>query len=261
MRTAAPPALERVFLHRQAPNTQPVPARIARRQVRAELVLGGRGWVETETGWQEVRAGNLLWNCPGDWTIGRSDPDDPYSCLAVCLLWRGQPPRFPRLTAAPDPSEARLLADEALALAADEAFDRRVLGDYLCARLRLWIELHQRHEQTQRMPAALRRVLAAMEADPARRWKVAELARLAAWSPAHLHEVFLQQTGTTPHQWLMRRRLHMVRERLLATPAPIKQIAVECGFADSAALSHAFRARYGTGPLAHRKRHLRIRGR
>lgn len=255
------PALERVFLHRQAPNTQPVPWRIGHRQVRAELMLGGRGWVETQEGWQELRAGDLLWNRPGDFTIGRSDPNAPYSCLAVDFLYRGPVPALPRLSSAPDPEAAASLAEEALHWASQESFDRAVLGHYLHARLRFWIELSRQRHRAEQMPAPIRQVLALMEADWARPWRVPELARRAGWSAAHLHDVFRAHVGLTPHQWLLRRRLRAARERLVSTPDPIKRIAVECGFADSAALAHAFRAHYGISPKTHREHHLRVLGR
>lgn len=258
MSSITTPRLDRLFLHRQAPNTQPVPNRIERGRVRAELMLGGRGWVKTPKGWKELRTGDLLWNRPGDETIGRSDPADPYSCLAADFIFRGSVPALPRLSTAPDPEAAASLAQEVLHWARDEAFDRTILGHYLHARLRFWIQLGQHRRRAEQMPEPVRKVLALMESDWARAWRVPELARRVGWSAAHLHEAFRTHLGVSPHQWLLRRRLRAARERLVTTPDPVKRIAVECGFADSAALAHAFRARYGITPKIHRERHLRI---
>jgi len=254
------PILERVFRHRQAPNTQPVPHRLARGCVRVELMLGGRGWIQDGAAWRELGPGDIAWNAPGQLTIGRSDPDRPYSCLAANLRFPGRVPTVPRFSRAPDPGEARTFAEEVLRLSSDESFDRAILGHYLHARLRYWVETDQRRHREEQLPEPLRKVLAAMEQNFARRWRVPELARLAGWSSAHLHDAFRRSLEATPHQWLLRRRLRAVRERLISTPDPIKQIAAECGFADSASLAHAFRARYGLSPLAHRQNHLRVTG-
>ncbi|MBA3684155.1 MAG: hypothetical protein H0W72_02825, partial [Planctomycetes bacterium] len=59
--------------YRQAAGRHPTPIRALAGQERIELVTDGRGWVQHEGAWHAVAAGDLLWECAGDWTIGRSD--------------------------------------------------------------------------------------------------------------------------------------------------------------------------------------------
>lgn len=251
-------SLERVFLFQAPRPFNPRPSRMAPGEERVELLTAGRGWIEHQGGWREVRAGDLVWNAPGDCTIGRSDPEAPYACLAA--TFRVRPLRgsgLPRFSHWPDPDEVGALARQVLRLFADETFDRRILGDYLYQRLRFQVELSQRRVRRQELAAPVRRVLELMERDYARSWTVPELARHAGWSAAHLHEAFRRSMGTPPHQWLLRRRLRAARERLLSGNDAVKSIAVDCGFADSAALAHAFQKHFGLSPQGYRLRQLR----
>ena len=69
----------------------------------------------------------------------------------------------------------------------------------------------------------------------------------------HLHDRFQAHFGLSPHQWLMRRRLHAARQLLAATDQPIVEIADACGFADAAAFCRAFKRGEGTSPAAWRR--------
>ncbi len=74
--------------------------------------------------------------------------------------------------------------------------------------------------------------------------RVARHVGLSAW---HLIRVFRKATGLTPHAWLIDRRVHQARELLRAGETP-SLIAVQCGFADQAHLTRAFKARLGVTP-------------
>lgn len=70
---------------------------------------------------------------------------------------------------------------------------------------------------------------------------------------SHLHAAFRRQLGTTPHQWLVRRRLHAARQLLAATDQPLEEVAKACGFADAPAFCRVFRRVEGASPAAWRK--------
>ena len=74
-----------------------------------------------------------------------------------------------------------------------------------------------------------------------------ELARHVGLSAWHLIRVFRKATGLTPHAWLVDRRVHQARELLRAGESP-SLIAAQCGFADQAHLTRAFKARLGVTP-------------
>lgn len=74
-----------------------------------------------------------------------------------------------------------------------------------------------------------------------------ELARHVGLSAWHLIRVFRKATGLTPHAWLVDRRVHQARELLRLGESP-SHIAAQCGFADQAHLTRAFKARLGVTP-------------
>ncbi len=77
------------------------------------------------------------------------------------------------------------------------------------------------------------------------------LARQVGLSAWHLIRVFRKATGLTPHAWLVDRRVHHARELLRAGESP-SHIALQCGFADQAHMTRAFKARLGVTPGQYR---------
>jgi AraC family transcriptional regulator len=84
--------------------------------------------------------------------------------------------------------------------------------------------------------------------------KLRELAALAGISTRHFERAFRQSTGSSPHAYVMNRRLHMARELLINQPElPIDQIALRLGFSSSSHFSSAFRRQTGLTPTDFRK--------
>jgi AraC family transcriptional regulator len=79
------------------------------------------------------------------------------------------------------------------------------------------------------------------------------MARLAKLSVSHLSRAFKCTFGYSPHEFLVRRRLQRSQDLMLQTDAPLAQIALECGFADQAHLSRAFRRITGERPSSWRR--------
>ena len=77
--------LRGIGLYQQPPGRHPTPHRQAPGNEKIELVTGGRGWIEQDGRWIEVRAGDIAWQAVGDLTIARSDFTDPYRCLAISV--------------------------------------------------------------------------------------------------------------------------------------------------------------------------------
>lgn len=99
----------------------------------------------------------------------------------------------------------------------------------------------------------LRRVLAYLEENLHRRVAVGELAEAVGLSESWFAHAFKRETGQTPLQWQMRRRIERA-QRLLAEPAiPVAEIAAATGFADQAHLTRVFRSLTGSTPAAWRK--------
>ncbi|HLL28643.1 MAG TPA: helix-turn-helix transcriptional regulator [Xanthobacteraceae bacterium] len=100
----------------------------------------------------------------------------------------------------------------------------------------------------QRVSAALRRIEANADAPLA----LAELAGEAAMSPYHFLRTFQQVTGTTPHQFILRTRLHRAAVRLRRSKEPISAIAFDAGFNDLSTFNRRFRRVVGVSPSDYR---------
>ena len=84
--------------------------------------------------------------------------------------------------------------------------------------------------------------------------KLRELAALAGISARHFERAFRQSTGSSPHAYVMDRRLHRARDLLINRPElPIEQIALRLGFSSSSHFSSAFRRQTGLTPTDFRE--------
>lgn len=79
------------------------------------------------------------------------------------------------------------------------------------------------------------------------------LARRAHMSPRTFARRFRDETGTTPHAWITRQRLHLAEELLERTDLGVERIAAEVGFANAATLRHHFTRVRGVSPQQYRR--------
>ena len=103
-----------------------------------------------------------------------------------------------------------------------------------------------------RVTAALRRI----EAQAHEPLTLGELARDAATSPYHFLRTFRRLVGMTPHQFLLRTRLHRAAVRLRRTNDEIATIAFDAGFGDLSTFNRRFRRLMGASPGAYRAQRL-----
>jgi AraC-like DNA-binding protein len=183
-----------------------------------------------------------------------------------CLSFRFEPEHFEALAAGagahsssfaapslpPLPQFARLFADAELArderdAAAFEEIAVRLVGAVATTLSpRRAVRLSARDER--RVTAAVRRI----EAQADQRWTLKKLASDAAMSPYHFLHTFRRVTGTTPHQFVLRTRLHRAALRLRQSGEPIAAIAFDAGFNDLATFNRRFRRLMGATPGAYR---------
>ena len=76
---------------------------------------------------------------------------------------------------------------------------------------------------------------------------LAELAALSGVSRFQLLRGFARETGTTPHAYLLQRRVRLARQLLIAGHAPA-EAAQDAGFADQSHMTRAFRRQFGVTP-------------
>ncbi len=92
---------------------------------------------------------------------------------------------------------------------------------------------------------------------PEGNWSLNGMANAAGVSPYHFLRAFRCGTGVTPHQYVLRARLRAAAVRVIAEPAKIVEVALDCGFGDVSNFNHAFRAEFGMSPRAFRRSHSR----
>jgi transcriptional regulator GlxA family with amidase domain len=92
------------------------------------------------------------------------------------------------------------------------------------------------------------RSLSAMHADPARRWTVAELARIAGLSRAAFARRFRRAIGVAPLHHLTDLRMRFAADRLTSTVDKLAAIAALVGYASEFAFAKAFKRAFGISP-------------
>jgi transcriptional regulator GlxA family with amidase domain len=85
------------------------------------------------------------------------------------------------------------------------------------------------------------------------------IARQAAMSSRSLSRRFREQTGTTPAQWIVRRRVRHAQRLLETSTLPIERVGAEVGFGSAATFRERFTRIVGTNPQSYRRsfRHAR----
>ena len=79
------------------------------------------------------------------------------------------------------------------------------------------------------------------------------LASLSGLSPGHFIRVFRRETGYTPHEYLLSRRMASARYLLRYTSLSVKEICFNTGFSSESAFCNAFRRHHGMSAQLYRE--------
>ncbi|MCH6255799.1 helix-turn-helix transcriptional regulator [Puniceicoccaceae bacterium K14] len=247
-----PTILSSIVHYHQMPGTQPLGQTLSKEWEIVEVVTSGRGWVYDSGKWVEVLPGAVLWHIQGDDTIGRSDPEAPYSCFAIRMDGGACERHVPRFSYWPDVAQAIELAEETIGMFLNESIDRQTLLDYLYSKIRYEVLAFEHRRERSVVPEPLKVVKSMIESRYSDPLKVNDLAKAAGWSVAHLHERFRGEFGVSPRQMILDRRLRSAREHLVGTGFSIKEIAAKTGFTHSATFCSTFKKLTGMTPKAYR---------
>jgi AraC-like DNA-binding protein len=114
--------------------------------------------------------------------------------------------------------------------------------------------VNEREFQEGLPPARVRRVVNYIEDHLSATLSLNELASLAGVSKFHFARAFANAMGTSPHAFVMLKRLQYALSHSQSTRLTIADIARGCGFSDHAHFSRAFKTRFGCSPSELRAR-------
>lgn len=99
-------------------------------------------------------------------------------------------------------------------------------------------------------PYMIRRVRAAVEHNPGRRWTLDDMAAVSGVGRRRLQQAFRDYVGETPTRWLLRVRLDQAYRLLVSETETITvhEVAYACGFNHLGRFAQEFRARFGCLP-------------
>jgi len=95
-------------------------------------------------------------------------------------------------------------------------------------------------------------VIRHIETSADERHSIAALAREAGMSAYHFLRIFRQVVGMTPHQYVLRTRMHRAAMMLRRSNRMISEIALEAGFEDLSTFNRRFRRVMGVTPSLYR---------
>lgn len=245
--------LLQVATFRAPRDRDPIPRTIEAGFQEVEILTGGRCWFEWDDRWIEATRGTVLWHLPGHQTIWKNDQSDPYQCTYIRFSWYPEGPVSPpRVSRWHDTVACIAFTDEILSAFHGNNPDLENLAGYAYHTLR-WRALQgQRLVGDQGYPAAVRRAMTYLENNYRQGLTVSDMAREAGLSVPHLHALFRQNLGKTPHQLLSDLRMAEARRLLVATRVPVKAVAGQVGYPDVVSFSKVFRRHCGTSPARYR---------
>ena len=230
------------------------PVQIPEHTELVELITGGRVFFEQDGTEAVFGRGAMFWHESGEWTVHRTPEEDPYRC-AVFKFEVDLPCRpAGRVTVWKQPEAAVEFGAEMLAAFHEQRYDRQALTAYVYAAL-AWRALNAGPVVKALYPKPLRRILQYMEEHYTEMLSAEVLAAAGGVSRPYLFALFREHLHSSPHRWLLRKRLNRARLLLAGGEEPVKFIAAECGFESLEVFYRQFRQNVGIPPAEYRRRY------
>lgn len=83
---------------------------------------------------------------------------------------------------------------------------------------------------------------------------LADISKQACLSPYHFLRLFREKFDTTPHQYLIHRRIEKAKELLRVRSLSVTDVCFEVGFESLGSFSSLFRKCVGHAPITYRRR-------
>lgn len=128
---------------------------------------------------------------------------------------------------------------------------RQLPYSHLCAVLAFRLQVETSREANAVSELVNRAQVLLSHADDLR--EVSQVSRILGTSERTLHREFIREVGVSPKAFQLKSRLEAAARQLESNDRPLKQIALDVGFADSPAFHRAFRKGMGRTPLEWRR--------
>lgn len=249
---------------------------------KVELLTGGEVYFEENGREKLFGCGGLFWHYPGEYTIHKSVPYNPYECITILFEVdeahvrsfsspfgeepRGRanrrkddnspypipPARTPRVSRWEDPLTVKKFAADVLEHFHSGVMDRSVLCQYIYGRLNYHI-FQYHHRMTRRnQPGPLRSVLEYIDDNLAGDLSLEALSSYSQLSTSHLHALFKEHMDVTPHKFIINRRLQQARSLLAGSDLRVGEICYKCGFVNGETFNRCFKKDQGMTPTEFR---------
>ena len=222
-----------------------------------EYVVAGRGSVELAGARHELGPGVVFAYAPAMACAIRTDPREPMVKYFLSFAGTGALGRLRRCGVAP--GRTRQLAAHAEIASVLEDLVREgqrsgALAGRICGALFEFLLLKIEDTATlvthARDPAreAFLRCKALIDAQAERLGTLEEIARAASVEASSVCRWFRRYQGTSPYQYLLRRKMNLAAEHLVENGGLVKEAAQRVGFADPYHFSRAFKSVHGVAP-------------
>ena len=224
-----------------------------------EFVESGRGTVKLDGREHALAAGTVFAYGPGTHCELRADPGDPMVKFFGSLAGRAAAGRLHRCGVAPGAVRGLAVPAEVTGVLEDLVREGQRTGpltNRICAALGELLFLKIEATTTGPAPAieparaAFLKCKALIDAQAETLGTLEEIARAAAVEASSVCRWFRRYQGTSPYQYLLRRKMTLAAEFLVENGGLVKEAAQRVGFDDPYHFSRAFKAVHGVAPRA-----------
>lgn len=198
--------------------------------------------------------GSVFCHGPLQKSVSDSPEDSYYHCaMATFKCGKHALGQWPRFFEWSDVRAMHALLEELLYEFHQNPAQRLYIGHLLWSRLALEQGRFQSREKLRQGNPQLRMACDFINTRYAEMIALENIAAAAHISVSHLHMLFRQHLGESPHQYLVRRRMRAASHLLATSDSPIKAVAADVGYLNTESFCRAFRAFFDTSASAYRQ--------
>ena len=255
--------LERIVFYAAPSDFSPTPYTIPENVQLVELLTGGVVFFDDGSGMRPYRRGTFFWHVPGDKTICQTTREEPYRCEVFRFFAQSSDRIAPRVSTWRGSEESLQEFIEHTHTAYQETLSDPAAAEILAAYCAATLLMHAQTIRPAHSPVIeestprnarrqLSHILSYIEKNPGSDLSCDSICQHCKLPRNRLFALFRERLQTTPHEYIMTKRLELARRLLESTADPIKEIAGRCGFEHTEVFHRAFVKYYNETPKNYR---------